>query len=45
VPVGISLADIEVVDVQAYLDVRVVGHPVEPRGVAVDRQTLVGSLK
>ena len=36
---------VEEVGVEPYLDVRVVGHPLEPRGVAVDGQALPGVVE
>ena len=35
------VGDVEEVGLEAHLDVRVVGHPLQPRGVAVDRQAFV----
>src|SRR3712207_7436463 len=42
---GQLVADLEVVGVQPDLDVRVVGHPLQPGGVPVLRQTLVGVVE
>ncbi len=42
---AVLVGDVEEVGVQPDLDVRVVGHPGQPGGVAVDRQALVGVVE
>ena len=43
-PLNVS-ATVEEVGLEAHLDVRVVGHLLQPGGVAVDRQALVGVVE
>ena len=41
----VLVAHVEEVGLEAHLDLRVVDHPLQPRGVAVDRQALVGVVE
>ena len=41
----VLVADVEEVGVEPHLDVGVVDHPLQPGGVAVDRQALVGVVE